>query len=1709
MIIGTATAADDSVSETNDDVLTVENSTVSENDIVSKLDTVDEDQVSSGESEVLSDESAGTFTELNDLIKENDTIVLDKNYTFNSTIDTDFILGINITKNLIIEGNSHTIDAKNSARIFNIISSNVILNNITFINGRTSGSGNVGGDGAAIWSNGTGSINNCNFINNTAFNNRNGGGGAIWWNGTGTIEQSNFINNSGIGYRAYGGAIHTIGVNITNSKFYNNYINGTGSSYGGAVNLVGNGSIDNCYFINNRGVSYVEGGAVSTSSNCSVLNSYFENNTASKSGAIFMFGNNTLVDNCTFINNSASQNGGAIGAWDEGCNGGLINNSRFISNHANNGGAISATSIFNITNCNFTNNFATNGGSIYGKAKDCTFSNLIIDNSTAKLGSAIYSIAKTGNMVNITCTNSTGNTNPLLHYPTVNEENITLINNNVTLTFLTRIIQSIINGENYINLTQNEELNEESDLLNGIGNFVIDGMGHSLTINNTNGLKIDGNNVTLKNILIKNKKIDTKSNIINCTLDNVGGVIFRGSRIVNSTFVNCKAGSGMYLVTLENAATVDNCDFINCSSNNRGILTVANKNGVYVISNSTFRNCSSTGNQAGIIFYMRESSGSLEVVGCNFEQNNGPSIYHRRGTLNVHNSAFINTTDLVSSENSYNGVTFEDNLINANSSLTLKFGVSGSTINLNSKSLTASYNIINCTLDNVSVVTFKGSRIVNSTFVNCKAGSGMYLVTLENAATVDNCDFINCSSNNRGILTVANKNGVYVISNSTFRNCSSTGNQAGIIFYMRESSGSLEVVGCNFEQNNGPSIYHRRGTLNVHNSAFINTTDLVSSEDSYKGVTFEDNWFGSNNPTIYKGTILIAKFNQTYEKPIPYEWNPILDVYFVKNGTDERVDLPIRPVTYNVTSNNAEVNGELTDDYGKLYTTTLDKVTVKAKVDNQELDELEFGVSNKNGFTELQNLIKYTKDGKTLILTNNYNYNPADDASLINGVVVDKAITIISNGTYISGNNSAKNVFNITSNNVVLENYTIKDVVGTAITSTANNTSINNLKAENVNGNVVDITGDNAIISNIDATGGEGLVVNIVGNYPSVRNISATNRKGDLLSIDGNGTLGSLTIVIGDVTYPELVQANVTANVDGDYIISINGQDYTVTVKDGKGTLTIPDVLDAKQYNATIQSNMTSYDVSANTTFTVNKAKIIDLRISVDNVAYPNNPIAVINTNVDGEYIVNINGKPYTVTVKDGKGNVTLDLLPVDTYTVIVMSNVSNYDVVSNSTSFSIVNGTISELNVIADSVTYPDTGIVLVSASVDGIYNVNVNGTDYPVHVTNGVGNIVLPVLPVGKYNVTVTGKIKNYNLVNKTVLLSVKADTNATVTVPEIVEGRNNTQMPINLPSDAKGNVVLMVDGESVDTKELVNGSAILNIPELTPGEHNISVVYSGDDKYAGFNKTSGIKTKKESNATVNVPTNIEAGKTTTIPIRLPADAKGNVTLMVDGKAVDTKELVNGSAVLTVPAQSAGKHDISVVYSGDDKYATFIKTTNVDVKSPVPAKKATVITAKNKVTFKKSKRSKTKTFKLTLKEKIGGKKLSGKTVLFKLTNVNKIKLTNKVKKAIKKANANYKKAKIAVKKAKGKAAKAKTKKKLAKAKKALTKAKKPQTMLKQLKKGKYAVKTKNGVAKLTLSNKEFVMKKFRGKNIKLTAKFNGDSSYLKSGKTVKVVIK
>ena len=88
-----------------------------------------------------------SFTNLTDEIENAGTSLdLNRDYTFNNVTDKN--TGILINKdNFILNGNGHTIDGKNQARIFNITGNNITINNLIFINGNMSDD-----DGGAIFS---------------------------------------------------------------------------------------------------------------------------------------------------------------------------------------------------------------------------------------------------------------------------------------------------------------------------------------------------------------------------------------------------------------------------------------------------------------------------------------------------------------------------------------------------------------------------------------------------------------------------------------------------------------------------------------------------------------------------------------------------------------------------------------------------------------------------------------------------------------------------------------------------------------------------------------------------------------------------------------------------------------------------------------------------------------------------------------------------------------------------------------------------------------------------------------------------------------------------------------------------------------------------------------------------------------------------------------------------------------------------------------------------------------------------------------------------------------------------------------------------------------------------------------------------------------------------------------------------------------------
>lgn len=123
-----------------------------------------------------------------------------------------------------------------------------------------------------------------------------------------------------------GNSIFTIasGINITITNL--TLINGK-SGNGGAIDNSGNLTVNNCIFINNS-ASGDAGGAIFSDGDINVNNCTFENNSAESNGGSIATTGNSTINNSKFTENQAGYGGGAI--YNEGKS--TISNSTFINN---------------------------------------------------------------------------------------------------------------------------------------------------------------------------------------------------------------------------------------------------------------------------------------------------------------------------------------------------------------------------------------------------------------------------------------------------------------------------------------------------------------------------------------------------------------------------------------------------------------------------------------------------------------------------------------------------------------------------------------------------------------------------------------------------------------------------------------------------------------------------------------------------------------------------------------------------------------------------------------------------------------------------------------------------------------------------------------------------------------------------------------------------------------------------------------------------------------------------------------------------------------------------------------------------------------------------------------------------------------------------------------------------------------------------------
>ncbi|MGO3707725.1 T9SS type B sorting domain-containing protein [Mesonia hippocampi] len=198
--------------------------------------------------------------------------------------------------------------------------------------------------------------------------------------------------------------------------FTNGFVTGsisTTNDGGGALRLAGDNTlVINCKFTNNTSQAERGGGAIFMwhGNNHTIDNCIFENNSNTNAsgnggGAIHNWDDNVTFRNTSFINNFSSTPGGALYTWTQDV---LIENCIFEDNESNSyGGAIHSRSILSILNTEFTNNTSMGrGGAIDNGNVLYVVNNLFDGNSSQNsYGGAIFN-GKEIHITNATFTNN-------------------------------------------------------------------------------------------------------------------------------------------------------------------------------------------------------------------------------------------------------------------------------------------------------------------------------------------------------------------------------------------------------------------------------------------------------------------------------------------------------------------------------------------------------------------------------------------------------------------------------------------------------------------------------------------------------------------------------------------------------------------------------------------------------------------------------------------------------------------------------------------------------------------------------------------------------------------------------------------------------------------------------------------------------------------------------------------------------------------------------------------------------------------------------------------------------------------------------------------------------------------------------------------------------------------------------------------------------
>ena len=1540
-----------------------------------------------GASILAADGSGNTFSDLKSIIENaiangDDSVALDRDFEFTSGEDDSLTDGIVINSPITIIGGSHTIDAKNMARIFTISSNNVFLKDIVFKNANASNSNSHGAAGGAVYVETAGSAEEHSGISNSTFINcySTGDGGALYVKSDYfTLSDSIFTDNTA---GDDGGAIDWEGdygeiSNLTASG--NSAISyGTSNSKGGTIIITGSCmkmdqlNITNSIAKADSGHNVIQGGAIFLTGNyCNITNSRFENCSVdfdgddASGGALYVIGNFTNIIGADFINNSATEDGGAVFIHGNDC---TLNNTLFTGNIAHNdggaiewdgdngmiynltadenhgdsahgsskGGTIIATGdrivmdMLNITNSHvngptYTGTNTIQGGAIFLTGNECNitnsrFENCFADHSKVEAsGGALYILGNKSSISNVEISNASSKKDGSAVY---------VFGNNGNLEKVSISNSKSSSGDGTIMISGNNTLIDscsvDSSYAKNAGALKIAG----------DGTKVSNSNFTNNNASAMAGAIEvlgSDTTITGCNISdntaatNGGGVYYKGSRFTlqdsNIDHNSAKVGASIYLDKGSISSHIIGCNITNAYANG---------------GNSGF---------GGGVEWLENSVDGL-IKDCYFynlsSSSHGGAIHWYPGTNGqVDNCTFIecHVDDTKNAGAIYAG---------ANTNVIPK-----GTILSNS-------TFINCTSGTRGAVNWNsvGGLIINNTFINCGGNSsattqygGRQALQIEkgNNTQILLCEFYNCTGiGGGGALRIQDQGENITIANCTFDGCSNTG-----------------TAGAVYISNNGKNIVFENNSF-TNNSAPNTGALYADSRTTFS--SFANNTFISNKATDASGNAGAVRFSGEAA---------IADSRFIDNSCNgaggaifANGKLNISGSTFEnntagtnggaISSNNGNGNlfvNESSFKYNKAPTGSAIRAR-SVNIENTELLEnqalFDKWNNQRHSFTENHVSINGTFVGRDNYL-NAINAGSGTFSNVVycgvNGGGVDEGTT---NTDDVTSEISFNEVHQIVILEIFDENNNLVESIKQYTDASGNYNFEVDLSSDAQSYSYrISHPEDNYYTYAEYTLHKDSSVLNISCQnitYPEDENITF-----EVSGIDGMTPTGNITVVINDtngvIIYNDTIQlSSGKAKLD---FSKLNASEYYIHARYNGDENYLPD-----NETAVFHVNQTKPSMDLETITPVSYGDNETLVVTVIPVVGdidPTGNVTVVITDSEGNVVVTFNEKALT----DGSVEINVTGLAVGEYNVNATYNGDeNYISSDISGSFEVVQAT-PEVNIGTANITYGENETVVVA--VEAVEGGDVPTGNVTVVVTDSEGDVVatfteealtdgafsfnLTGLAVGEYGVDVTynGDVNYTDASGKANFTVERASPDIEIGTENIVYDQDETisvtVSPVEGGTVPTGTVNITVTDEDGNSRtfndvSLENGAAEKVISDLDAGNYTVQIVYSGDDNYAPDTKDGKFEVAK-ADAIVEIHVyDIIYGDIEELTVT--CNALGNVTVYVNGINVTLSlddgyehrlfaslaAAYSGNARLDLENLAAGTYPASVHYNGDKNH-------------------------------------------------------------------------------------------------------------------------------------------------------------------------------------------